>query len=234
MLAAVTARLLAQGMRKDLLIRPMLLAEVYAQMTPPPVATPAAERREASAPARPPRSVAPAKTSAASTPPSLSDVVPADLRDITRLEALRQQAIRRGWLTGCDADRLNFVAAAVHARRIGATPCALFVAVVREQRWELITQEDEDQARALLRERDAGPARHVAAPTRGLSEDARFVRGVQQVLRQVSWQEDPFVAIAAKYPEWTRTRWDAALAELHAPSGRQAMERLGGVLGAED
>ena len=106
--------------------------------------------------------------------------------------------------------------------------------MVREKRWELITQEDEDHARALLRERDTSLPRQSTAPTRGLSEDAQFVRGVQQVLRQVNWQDDPFAAIAAKYPEWTRARWDAALAELHAPSGRQAMERLGEVLGAED
>ena len=69
-LAAVTARLLAQGMRKDLLIRPMLLAEVYAQLSPPPVAAPAAARREAPTAAHPSRSVVPAKAPGAGAPPT--------------------------------------------------------------------------------------------------------------------------------------------------------------------
>lgn len=87
----------------------------------------------------------------------------------------------------------------------------------------MITQEDEDQACALLRQRDAGCSRQSAAPTRRLSEDARFVRGVQQILRQEGWPADPFLAIVQRYPGWTRARWDAALAELHASSGGQGM-----------
>ena len=84
-------------------------------------------------------------------PPTLRDVTLADLRDATRLLALHQQAIARGWLTGGEATQLNVVAAAVHARRVGDAPCRLFVALLRDQRWEVITQENEDQARALLR-----------------------------------------------------------------------------------
>ena len=95
-------------------------------------------------------------------------------------------------------------------------------------------RKDRVQARALLRERAAGPACPVTAPRRGLSEDTRFVRGVQQLLRQAGRHDDPFLALVQRYPGWTRTRWDAALAELHASSGGQTMERLGEVMGEED
>ena len=60
----------------------------------------------------------------------------------------------------------NPVAAAVHARRVGEAPCRLFVALLRDQRWKVITQEDEDQARRLLREHRDGPAATQRAPAR--------------------------------------------------------------------
>ena len=57
--------------------------------------------------------------------------------------------------------------AAVHARRVGDTPCRLFVALLRDQWWEVITQEDEDQARRLLRGIAMGlPHDRVPAPAR--------------------------------------------------------------------
>ena len=81
------------------------------------------------------------------TLPTLRNVPLADLNDVARLLALHQQAIARGWLQGSEAAQMNVVAAAVHARRVGEAPCRLFVALLRDQRWEVITQEDEDQAR---------------------------------------------------------------------------------------
>jgi hypothetical protein len=142
--------------------------------------------------------------------------VPEDLADLARLEALRQQAIARGWLRRCEADRLTFVAA-VHARRVGEDPCALFVTLVRGQHWAVITQEDEDRARTLLREHATGPRRQAAtaaAPERTLSDDARFVRLATQVLQQAGWPGEPLLAVQRQYPAWTRVRWDAAQAEL--------------------
>jgi hypothetical protein len=143
--------------------------------------------------------------------------VPEDLGDLARLEALRQQAIARGWLRRCEADQLNFVAVAVHARRVGDNPCALFVVLVRDQHWAVLTQEDEDRARTLLREHATGPRRQAAtvpAPERTLSDDARFVRLAMQVLRQAGWLGDPFLPVKRQYPAWTRARWEAAQAEL--------------------
>ena len=112
-------------------------------------------------------------------PSTLRNVMLADLGDVARLLALHQQAIARGWLKGGEAAQLNVVAAAVHARRVGETPCRLFVALLRDQWWEVITQEDEDQARRLLREHRDGPAPRTRAPATvpevSLSDDARFV-----------------------------------------------------------
>ena len=80
-------------------------------------------------------------------PSTLRNVILADLGDVARLLALHQQAIARGWLKSGEAAQLNVVATAVHARRVGDAPCRLFVALLRDQHWEVITQEDEDQAR---------------------------------------------------------------------------------------
>jgi hypothetical protein len=41
------------------------------------------------------------------------------------------------------------MAAVVYAQRIGETLCRLCVALRREQRWEVMTQEDDDQAHTL-------------------------------------------------------------------------------------
>ena len=93
-------------------------------------------------------------------PHATTDLAQRDPRrpgDVARLLALHQHAIARGWLQGGEAAQLNVVAAAVHARRVGDAPCRLFVALLRDQRWEVITQEDEDQARRLLREHRDGP-----------------------------------------------------------------------------
>lgn len=121
--------------------------------------------------------------------------------------------------------------AAVHARRIGTNPCALFVAIVRARRWEFLTDGDEDQARALLTEPapPAAPPR-AAAPAPGPSADARFVQLALSVLRQNSWRRDPFEAIHQEDPTWTRARWDAALAEVLGRRVGGGLERLGRVL----
>src|SRR5262249_41387247 len=74
-----------------------------------------------------------ARTPTRMPPPTLRDVTLADLGDVGRLLALHQQARARGWLRGGEAERLNVVAAAVHARRVGQVPCRLFVALLRDR-----------------------------------------------------------------------------------------------------
>ena len=165
-------------------------------------------------------------------PPTLRDVTVTDLGDVDRLLALHQQARARGWLRGGEAEQLNVVAAAVHARRVGLAPCRLFVALLRDRRWEVITQADEDQAHRLLREHADGPRRRLgppaARPEVPLSDDARFVLLASQVLRQAGWRGEPFLGVKLQDPTWTRARWEHAQAELTQWRLRQAQARQQG------
>ena len=151
-----------------------------------------------------------------------------------RLLALHQQARARGWLRGGEAEQLNVVAAAVHARRVGQAPCRLFVAVLRDRRWEVITQDDEDQARVLLRAQRDGPRRRpppaptAAVPEMPLSADACFVLLAPQVLRQAGWRGEPFLGVKLQDPTWTRARWEQAQAELTQWRVGQAQARQQG------
>lgn len=177
---------------------------------------------------------------------TLRDVQPEDLWDLERLLALHHQAAMRGWITWSEADRLNVVATAVHARRVGHEPCRLFVALLRDRRWEVITQEDEDTAHRWLREQAYGPRRPAmpAAGTAGtgvpLSDEAHFAHLAQQVLRAHGWRDDPFLLVHRQYPEWTRARWEQAQAELEQwrllqaqANARSQLASLGVVLDRE-
>ena len=125
------------------------------------------------------------------------------------------------------APRCNAVAAAVQARRVGDAPCRLFVALLRDQRWEVITQEDEDQACRLLREHRDGAAPRTrasaAVPRVSLSDDARFVLRAEQLLLQAGWRGEAFLGVKLQDPTWTHARWEqtqAALALWQRQQGR--------------
>lgn len=179
----------------------------------------------------------------------LRDVQAEDLRDIERIMALHHQAAMRGWVTWSEADRLHVVAAAVHARRVGQEPCRLFVALLRDRRWEVITQDDEDTAWGWLRDYLYGPAPRKEpeatapplVPAVPLSEDARFVDLAQRVLRQGGWDGEPFLAVKLQYPAWTLQRWEQAQAELTQwrlqqaqANARSQLARLGAILDREE
>ncbi|MGE3538666.1 MAG: hypothetical protein AB7N91_14710 [Candidatus Tectimicrobiota bacterium] len=257
--AAAKDRLVAQGTDPALLIRPVVLAEVQrarqeAAHSPSVVASGqaaamSAALEETPAPAAPlpaptpcsparhtpqaPHTPVPAclRTSTRLPPPTLRDVTRADLSDVGRLLALHQQAMARGWLRGGEAAQLTVVAAAVHARRVGQAPCRLFVALLRDQRWEVITQEDEDQAHALLRAYRSGPVRRLAVeagapePDAALADDARFALLAPQVLRQAGWRGEPFLGVKLHDPTWTRERWDRAQAALAKWQRQQVQAR---------
>jgi len=257
---AAAARLVSQGTDPAFVIRPVVLAEVQrarqeASQSPHAASTQTAEVSVASEalrePAEPCRAAAacPAtpQTPQAHTatppawarppaplPPTLRDVTLADLGDVDRLLALHQQAMARGWVRGGEAERLNVVAAAVHARRVGQAPCRLFVALLRDQRWEVITQEDEDQARRRLRAHRDGPCQRTVSPAAEpevpLPDEARFVLLAEQVLRQAGWQGDPFLAVHSQYPGWTHERWERAQEALAQWQRQQAQARLLGSL----
>ena len=150
---------------------------------------------------------------------------PEDLRDPARLLDLHAQAVAAGYISSSEADRLNFFAAANHARVIGSrNPPGLFVRIVRSGLWNFLTQDDEDVARVQLRRvlypegaPPESPRAEAPRPSPGLSDDARFVRDMTNLLRQRGIPESSvWRLVNRERPEWTRERWDAARAELRA------------------
>lgn len=177
--------------------------------------------------------------------PSLKHIVPQDLSSTSRLLQLFDQATKAQLVDGGDRDRLRFVGAAEHARTIGSVnPPGLFAWLVRNRRWDYLTDSDEDAANRRLKEHLFGvPAERrraePPAPRRTLdellSEDARFVRAAQQLFRQRGIRQDPFAAIHRERPDWTRERWDAAVRELEAQRLQQARRNaMGGVFSLDE
>ena len=106
--------------------------------------------------------------------PTLRDVKPGDIHDPARLLDLHAQAIAAGYVSSSEADRLNFFAAANHARVIGSrNPPGLFVRIVRSGLWNFLTQDDEDVARVQLQ-------RPVSTP-RGPRRNCRVLRLLGQL-----------------------------------------------------
>lgn len=82
----------------------------------------------------------------------LRNVQGENLCDDQALLMLYEQATSRAILPRCESTRLQFFAAAEHARRCGqSNPPGLFVAVVRRRLWHHITQAEEDAARVRLK-----------------------------------------------------------------------------------
>jgi hypothetical protein len=190
-----------------------------------PVARPAEVVETPPAPAIPaarPTS-APGATSQAPGKPDLRNVLPEDLKDTGRLLELYQQALGLGLVTTSEWDRLRFVAAAEHARIIGTrNPCGLFVRLVRGGLLHFTTCDDQEAASVRLRRHLYGPAREEPggsqrAVTRSvpeLSADARLVEAVRVAAARARYRGDAFPLLKRAQPEWTRERWDRALAEL--------------------
>ena len=181
--------------------------------TLPPVA--------AAAPA-PPAKANPAVPAPLAGKPDLRHVVPADLRETGRLLDLYEQAVSQGLIIASEWGRLRFVAAAEHARIIGTkNPCGLFARLVRNGLWHFATGDDEEAASLRLRRHLHG---NSFRPRLGLetgiglrpqlSDDARLVRAVREVAARAGFRGDPFPLLKRDKPEWTRERWDLALAEL--------------------
>jgi hypothetical protein len=162
--------------------------------------------------------------------PTLRDVKPEDLRDPKRLLDLHAQAVEQGAISNSEAGRLNFFAAANHARVIGSiNPPGLFVRIIRSKLFGFLTQDDEDVARAQIRNLlypktapeqspRGGPYSAFSGPSLSrpqLSDDARFVRDITRVLKAKGIPESSaWRFVNRERAEWTRERWDAALLEL--------------------
>ncbi len=117
------------------------LLEASEPVLPPPAA--------ASAPLKP--ALTPRRKITPAAPPSLQQVTLLDLQDMERLLALHTQALRAHLLRPSEAERLSFVALAVHVLHFRpANPGGLFIQLLRQRRFDFITQEEEDQARRRL------------------------------------------------------------------------------------
>jgi hypothetical protein len=157
----------------------------------------------------------------------LRHVLPGDLRDTGRLLELYIQAVSLGLAAASEWGRLRFVAAAEHARVIGTkNPCGLFVRLVRGGLWHFATGDDEEAASLRLRRHLHGefPQRRVEQasgipPRQEWSDDARLVQAVREAAARAGLKGDPFPLLKREKPEWTRERWDQAVAELGRRAG---------------
>jgi hypothetical protein len=156
--------------------------------------------------------------------PDLRHIVPEDFADTGRLLELYAQAVAAGLVAASEWGRLRFVAAAEHAKAIGAkNPCGLLASLVRSGTLHYATEGDEVAASVRLRRHLYGgapaggpsPGRGVSV-RRGLepSEDARLVQAVRAAAARARYRGDPFPLLKRERPEWTRERWDRASGEL--------------------
>ncbi len=120
-------------------------------------------------------------------PPTLANIRLADLHDLERLSSLHRQAVARDWLTDCEADKLNFFAAAVRARSTRARdPVRVFVALVRGRLWNHVTQAQEDEARRTLhRNRQRDPVGGLVGVERAAVELGRAGSVVRTICENI-------------------------------------------------
>ena len=138
------------------------------------------------------------------------------LRDNGRLLDLHRQATKEGLIGRSPHDRREFVALAVHALRPDPEikdPCALFFGNLRDGRFEVISNADEDAANARLKAYDYGIVPQVRAQPRPagteasgrVMEDALHVRARVLQMGGELGQEEVLAWIAQK-ERWTPAR----------------------------
>ncbi len=149
----------------------------------------------------------------------LHDVQGIDLHDTGRLLELHRQAIEAGHQVKGEKGLLDFVAIAERAVAQADNAPKLFAWLLREGRFDFITQADEDAAVARLRlhrNQDDAHRRQREQPRAkrpcrkafvdALPEDQRFALSCIRVAKQ--HRVDPFHIARAR--GWTREQWDDA------------------------
>jgi hypothetical protein len=153
-----------------------------------------------------------------------------------RLLILFDEAQARGLIGGSESERLTFVATAERARLRAITNApGLFAELVRRRLWHFVTQDDEDRAHRRLRDhcygrREAGRPPALRRPAGALSQDALFVADVSARLSRQGFTGEVFAAVSQALPEWTRDRWEHAMAELSARTREKdhgVLQRMG-------
>src|SRR5262245_49944899 len=177
--------------------------------------------------------------------PTLRHIVLNDLQDTVRLLILFEQAHTQGLIGNSDSERLTFLAMAEHAHVRGSSnPCGLFAELIRRQRWDYITDIDEDAAYRRLKHHLYGPDSPRAAPIPGhpalpeLSKDAAIVRYLLTELGRAGFQGDVFGLVSREDASWTRERWECAAAEWAQAQATwqwaNALNRIGDLTGVGD
>ena len=161
-----------------------------------------------------------------------------DLSDTGSLLRLLAAARGLGLVGSSEMDELNFVASAERARARGTSnPCGLFVwSVLRG--FPFLSCAEEDAARRRLRSVRESEASIWPAPLLGkaenpVSEDAVFLRALRSRLRTFGVADDPFPHLHRERPDWTRERWDRAVAELDGPQRAHVGNTACGAAGSD-
>ena len=82
---------------------------------------------------------------------NLNQIQPVDLRETWRMIELYEQAIEKGLSSSSEAGQLRFLALAERAKAHGNNPQKLFAWLLKKQKFEYITQADEDAASVRIR-----------------------------------------------------------------------------------
>ncbi len=247
--ADAVARLVQQGHQRDFLIEPVILHDICCLLaaqegwTAPVAPAASADVAPPPAPARP--TPAPALG-----PPTLDNVIPADLQvreTMRRALELGRQAHARGWIRGREPDRLYVVAAALHAGRCGKdNPCGLY-------RWLLehpdegspMVAPDEPEAHALLKAYEYGidpqqrkPSPSPASTLPALSKYAWIVREQQRLCTRAGLPVDVCELVRQACPALSGEAQDSIVRELaqyqRAAQQAMALHRLGELGTGED
>ncbi len=84
-------------------------------------------------------------------PPTIKNVLKADLENFGRCEELYFQATRKNLIEASEAGAINFLAAAVRAKSVSGDAPRIFMGIIRKKLWKNITQADEDRALLALK-----------------------------------------------------------------------------------
>ena len=123
-------------------------------------------------------------------------IQPGDLKRMSSVLVLYNQAVEAGWLNGSEADRLFFIATAIRVHRTNCNDhVRVFVTIIRRNLRSYITQAQEDSARLQLKNymnRQIGKGAAQVEPQNlnmsiSKGRDGGFVRKlVNRVLQKVS------------------------------------------------
>jgi hypothetical protein len=180
--------------------------------------------------------------------PTWTDIQLEDLRDDTRSEKLRQEAIQRGYLRDTPSDRIHFFAAIAHALRVSKTnACGLLRTVVEQGLWHVISQADEyngitrlkhtthTQTTQNMQQGQANPCLttsirenlRVSDQSIERSKDALIVQTVTADLHKAGVTGDVLRTVQRHgyLRDWNRDRWERAEQELAQARLHQARQR---------